>query len=142
MENQTGKEITMSQQTATARLEHANITVSDAHATARWMNDIFGWKIRWEGPAMQTGYTVHVGTDDSYIALFSYGDEAEAKGDSYRTVGGLNHIAAFTDDIDAAETAVKRAGFKPVNHSDYAPGRRFYFHDMDGIEWEVASHQS
>lgn len=127
---------------AQARLEHTNVTVSDPHATAAWLQKVFGWHIRWEGPGMQTGYTVHVGTDESYVALFSYGDTAvSTKPNSYRTIGGLNHIAAFTDDIDAIEERVKRAGFTTVNHADYAPGRRFYFHDRDGIEWEVASHQ-
>jgi predicted enzyme related to lactoylglutathione lyase len=54
----------------------------------------------------------------------------------------LNHLAVFTDeDIDAVEGRVKAAGFTPINHNDYAPGRRFYFPDSDGIEWEVASHQ-
>ena len=66
---------------------------------------------------------------------------APRQDESYRTIGGLNHIAVFTDDIDAVETRVKAAGFTPVNHANYAPGRRFYFHDHDGIEWEVASHQ-
>ncbi|MEX0282633.1 MAG: VOC family protein [Arenibacterium sp.] len=124
------------------RLEHTNITVSDPKATAAWIERVFGWKIRWEGPGMQTGYTVHIGNDDSYVALFSYGDDTKDKSDSYRTIGGLNHIAVFTDDIDAVESRVKEAGFEPVNHADYAPGRRFYFHDRDNIEWEVASHQS
>lgn len=125
-----------------ARLEHANITVSDPKATAEWLGNVFGWHIRWEGPGMETGYTVHVGTDDSYVALFSHGDGVPPTQDSYRTLGALNHIAAFTDDIDKVEQRVRRAGFTPANHNDYAPGRRFYFLDHDGIEWEVASHQS
>ena len=124
-----------------ARLEHTNITVSDPKRTAAWLTEVFGWHIRWQGPAMQTGYTVHVGSADSYVALFSYGGSKPRQEDSYRTIGGLNHIAVFTEDIDAVETRVKAAGFTPVNHADYAPGRRFYFHDHDGIEWEVASHQ-
>ena len=28
-------------------LEHVNFTVADATATAKWMCDLFGWKIRW-----------------------------------------------------------------------------------------------
>lgn len=123
------------------RLEHTNITVSDPKATAAWIEKVFGWKIRWEGPGMQTGYTVHIGNEDSYVALFSYGGAMAAKSDSYTTIGGLNHVAVFTDDIDAVETRVHEAGFQAVNHNDYAPGRRFYFHDNDDIEWEVASHQ-
>ncbi|OWU85423.1 glyoxalase [Oceanicola sp. 22II-s10i] len=126
----------------TIRLEHANITVTDPKATAAWLERVFGWKTRWEGPAMQTGHTVHIGTDDSYIALFGYGDAARNTQDTYRTVGLLNHLAVFTDeDIDAVAERVKEAGFEPGNFNDYAPGRRFYFHDSDGIEWEVASHQ-
>ncbi|MEC7257997.1 MAG: VOC family protein [Pseudomonadota bacterium] len=126
---------------AQTRLEHTNITVSDPKRTADWLTEVFGWHIRWQGPAMQSGYTVHVGDDDSYVALFSYGEARPRQDESYRTIGGLNHIAVFTDDIDTTETRVKAAGFAPMNHADYAPGRRFYFHDHDGIEWEVASHQ-
>ncbi len=125
------------------RLEHTNITVADPKKSAAWLQDVFGWHIRWEGPGMQTGYSVHIGTDDSYISLFSYGDSKPRQEDSYRTIGGLNHIAVFTEeDIDTVESRVKTAGFTTVNHNDYAPGKRFYFHDSDGIEWGVASHQS
>lgn len=124
------------------KLEHANVTVSDPHATAGWLARVFGWKTRWEGPAKMGGYSVHVGTEEQYIALFNPGDAEPAEGDRYRRVGWLNHLAVFTDeDIDAVESRVKDAGFSPINHGDYAPGRRFYFLDGDGIEWEVASHQ-
>ena len=126
---------------AQTQLEHANITVSDPKATAAWLVDVFGWKIRWEGPGMQTGYTVHVGSDDSYVALFSFGGAEKSTQDTYRTVGMLNHLAVFTDDIDGVEARVKKAGFTPGQHNNYAPGRRFYFEDHDGLEWEVASHQ-
>lgn len=124
-----------------ARLEHANVTVSDPKATAAWLGDVFGWRIRWQGPALNNGFTVHVGTDDAYVALYSPGNAQPGRDNSYATIGGLNHIAVFTDDIDSVESRVKSAGFTPTNHNDYEPGRRFYFDDSDGIEWEVASHQ-
>ena len=125
------------------RLEHANITVSDSRETAAWLVDVFNWHVRWQGAAMQTGYTVHVGTEDSYVALFSFGESERSALESYRTIGMLNHLAVFTqEDIGAVERRVESAGFKPTNHADYAPGRRFYFHNGDGIEWEVASDQS
>lgn len=123
-----------------ATLEHVNVTVADPKATAAWMQRLFGWKIRWEGPGMQTGYTVHVGDDDSYVALFSYGDAMNADYDRYRTRGALNHIAVTVDDIDETERLVKAEGFEPMNHGDYEPGRRFYFVDRDGIEVEIVSY--
>ena len=127
----------------TAQLEHANYSVSDAHRTAAWMQDLFGWHIRWEGSAMNgAGYTIHVGTETSYVALYSHAKTHPATDDSYQTVGGLNHIAVTVSDIDAMEQKVIKAGFTPVNHGDYEPGRRFYFHDEDGVEYEVVSYAS
>ncbi|SEP79278.1 VOC family protein [Thalassovita taeanensis] len=123
-----------------AQLEHANFTVSDPQATAAWLCEIFGWHIRWQGPAMQTGHTVHVGTDSGYLALFSPGTPDAGAQSSYQTVGGLNHVAVTVPDLTEAEARVKRAGFSPKNHADYEPGKRFYFHDHDGIEFEVVSY--
>jgi len=124
----------------TARLEHANYTVADPHKTAQWMCDVFGWHIRWSGDAIQNGHTVHVGDDTSYVALYTPGAPHQASDDNYATIGGLNHIAVVTDDIAAMEDKVKAAGFTPKNHADYEPGLRFYFHDADGIEYEVVSY--
>ena len=125
---------------ASARLEHVNMTVSDPKATAAWIERIFGWSVRWEGPGMQTGYTVHIGSKDTYVALFSFPETPEPKYESYHTKGGLNHWAVVVDDLDAVEDRVKAEGFAPVNHADYEPGRRFYFHDHDGIEVEVVQY--
>ena len=123
-----------------ARLEHLNFTVSDPHKTAGWIERIFGWTIRWEGPGMETGYSIHVGNADSYVALFRFGgDQAEAP-DSYHTKGGLNHWAVVVDDLDATEARVKAEGFTPKSHANYEPGRRFYFYDDDGIEVEVVQY--
>lgn len=44
------------------------------------------------------------------------------------------------DDLDATEKKVAAAGFEPHSHADYEPGRHFYFHDDDGIEFEVVSY--
>ena len=35
---------------------------------------------------------------------------------------------------------VKDAGFEPHSHGDYEPGKRFYFDDENGIEFEVVSY--
>lgn len=123
-----------------ARLEHANYTVSDPAATAAWMEALFGWRVRWQGDAMAGGRTVHVGNEAQYLALYSPGDGASRAPDSYTHIAGLNHIAVVVDDLDAMETAVRAQGFKTGNHADYEPGRRFYFHDHDGIEYEVVSY--
>ena len=121
---------------AQGMLEHVNVTVSDPRRTAEMLERLFGWRIRWEGPAKLNGRTVHVGTDDSYVALWSpppgmaFGEEDSR----------LNHIGVVVTDLDAAEARVKAEGLEPYNHGDYEPGRRFYFDDSDGIEFEVVSY--
>ncbi|MEO9820063.1 MAG: VOC family protein [Paracoccaceae bacterium] len=123
-----------------AMLEHTNFTVTDPDTTAKWMCDLFGWHIRWSGAGMTTGYTVHVGTDSHYLALFSYGDTQKSREETYRVTGGLNHIALVTDDIKTMEVNVRKLGFEPRNHGDYEPGLRFYFEDNDGIEFEIVQY--
>lgn len=123
-----------------ARLEHVNVTVADPDRTAEVFCDLFGWKVRWAGPGMETGRSVHVGDDSSYVALFSYGNPENRRQESYRTKGGLNHIAVVVDDIEETEARVKSAGYVPGEVYDYEPGRRFYFREANGIEIEVVSY--
>jgi catechol 2,3-dioxygenase-like lactoylglutathione lyase family enzyme len=123
-----------------ARLEHANFTVSDLDKTAAWMADVFGWRIRWQGSAIHDGTTYHVGGDDSYVAIYRPKGEVIDSPSSYGTRGGLNHIGVVVEDLDAAEARVIAAGFMPRSHADYEPGKRFYFDDHDGIEFEVISY--
>lgn len=127
-----------------ARLEHVNLTVRDPRKTAQMLQDVFGWTIRWEGAALNgQGYTVHVGGKDDYLAIYSgpNPDQTVPKaGDSYRTRGGLNHIGIVVNDLDAALAKVAAMGFATHSHADYEPGRRFYFHDADGVEFEVVSY--
>jgi len=126
----------------TAKLEHTNLTVSDPDATAAWMGEVFGWAVRWTGPSKNGGYSVHVGGEADYLALYRpAGAAAPALGEgTLETVGGLNHVGVVVEDLDAAEARVEAAGFTPHSHADYEPGRRFYFHDSDGIEFEVVQY--
>ncbi len=123
-----------------ARLEHVNITVSDPQRSAALMDTLFGWKIRWEGAAINGGYTVHVGDDDDYLAFYTPPKTTETNTVSYDILGGLNHVALVVDDLDATEARVLNAGLKTINHADYEPGRRFYFHDHDNVEYEIVSY--
>ena len=123
-----------------AKLEHVNYTVSDIDRTAAMLDTLFSWKLRWRGDAIDGGESAHVGTEDQYVAIYRPDSPVDPKNTSYKTAGGLNHIAVVVDDIDAMEKAVVDQGFKPVNHGSYEPGRRFYFHDHDDIEYEVVSY--
>jgi catechol 2,3-dioxygenase-like lactoylglutathione lyase family enzyme len=122
-----------------AILEHVNLTVRDCDASARLLHDLFGWSVRWQGAAMNNGRTVHIGTADNYIALYSPPPERLSETPFAKGVP-MNHIGITVDDLDAAEARVIAAGLEPFSHANYAPGRRFYFFDDNGIEFEVVSY--
>lgn len=126
--------------TSLARLEHINLTVSDPDRTAAMLVGLFGWHVRWEGGSIHDGRTVHVGTDDDYLALYTMPQATTKDGSSYAQVAGLNHIALVVDDLDHVERRVLEAGFATTNHGDYEPGRRFYFCDHDNVEFEIVSY--
>jgi len=120
--------------------EHVNMTVSDPHKTAKMLCDLFGWKVRWQGPSKNNGLTVHVGTDDAYVALYTVGKPENLGERSYASAGAVNHLGILVDDLDAAEARVTAMGIKTHSHQVYDPGARFYFHDSDDIEYEVVSY--
>ena len=125
----------------TAHLEHINIVVSDPRATAALYGVLFGWHIRWEGAAMDDGYTVHVGTDTHYVALYSAGRAHKSDVASHLRLGGLTHIAVTVEDWTVMERAVKAAGLTPESHYTRPENSGFYFQDTDGIEYEIVCYE-
>lgn len=123
-----------------AYLEHTNLTVKDPDKTARLLVELFGWQVRWSGDAISGGYTVHVGGTQSYLALYAPPSEQRKPVDSYSHLLGLNHLGVVVDDLDAVEKTIMAAGFQTRSHANYEPGRRFYFEDSDGLEFEVISY--
>ncbi|MEQ8435743.1 MAG: VOC family protein [Oceanicaulis sp.] len=121
-------------------LEHVNMTVTDADRTAAMLCAVFGWRIRWSGPSKAGGYSVHVGDDERYVALYSPKGEIAPAGDSLLRAGAVNHLGVLVEDLHAAERRVLDAGLTTHSHQTYDPGSRFYFHDSDGVEYEVVSY--
>jgi len=121
---------------AQGRVEHVNLTVSDIERSADFFEKLLGWRQRWRGPSKNGGETIHVGEDDTYVAFYT--DRRDRVADV--ELGPLNHVGLLVDDLDAAERVVVAHGLEPFNHGDYEPGRRFYFFDWDGIEFEVIAY--
>ena len=120
-------------------IEHANLSVTDPERSAALFKDLLGWQERWRGASQMGGETIHVGdpaNGDTYLALYT---GEHVRGD-YSKGQPLNHMGLVVDDLDAAEQIVADAGLKPFGHDEYDPGRRFYFFDWDGIEFEIVSY--
>ncbi|GAA4035090.1 VOC family protein [Parerythrobacter jejuensis] len=122
-------------------LEHANISVTEPERLANLLKDMLGWVERWRGPSQKYGRTIHIGSTvengADYLAIYT-GDHVKG---GYTKGLPLNHLAFVVDDLEAAEAVVKAAGLEPFGHDDYDPGRRFYFFDWDGIEFEMVTYE-
>ena len=119
------------------RIEHVNLTVTDIERSAAFFEKLLGWRERWRGPSLRGGETIHVGDEGGYLSLYT--DRQDHSGQ--RKGRPLNHVGLLVEDLDAAEAVVVEAGLEPWGHDDYEPGRRFYFYDWDGIEFELVSYQ-
>ena len=119
------------------RIEHVNLTVTDIERSAELFEKLLGWRQRWRGASMHGGETIHVGEENTYLALYT--DRKEHAGQ--KKGRPMNHVGLLVDDLDGAEQVIVEAGLEPWGHDDYEPGRRFYFYDWDGIEFEVVSYE-
>jgi catechol 2,3-dioxygenase-like lactoylglutathione lyase family enzyme len=119
-------------------IEHVNITVTDPARSVKLFEDLLGWKVRWQGPSLMGGASVHVGDETNYLAIYT---NDAARGGFAKGVP-LNHVGLEVDDLAEAERVVVAHGLEPFSHSQYDPGpASFYFFDWDGIEFEVVSYE-
>ncbi|MEZ5720969.1 MAG: VOC family protein [Paracoccaceae bacterium] len=121
-----------------ARLEHVNITVTTPAPPP-------SGSARSSAGRCRKGGSIHGGTGlacrrGGRLRGALCAAETDRGGGGNYFAWGLNHVGVVVDDLDAAEARETEAGFVPHSHADYEPGRRFYFHDGDGIEWEVVSY--
>lgn len=121
-----------------AIIEHINLNVSDPERAAAMAATLFGWAERWRGAAADGGLSIHVGSDSSYIAY--HGKPGANLAAPFEKGVPFNHVGLQVDDLDAVEAQVVAQGLTPFAHGDYEPGRRFYFFDPDGIEYEIVSY--
>ncbi len=120
-------------------IEHVNITVSNPDRTSEFLSRIFGWRIRWRGPSAMGGHSIHVGNEKFYLAVYAP-EAGKTEPAGHRKGAPLNHIGIVVDDLDGVEDRLVAEGYTAFSHEDYEPGRRFYFFDHDGIEYEIVSY--
>ncbi|KAA5804534.1 VOC family protein [Alkalicaulis satelles] len=119
-------------------IEHVNLTIADPEHTHAMLQAVFGWRERWRDNDYGGRVAIHVGGPSSYVALYGIGSGTPAR--QGKPSGPFNHFGVVVSDLDACEARVRQFGLKPYGHADYEPGRRFYFEDLNGVEYEVASY--
>lgn len=130
------------------RLEHANLCVHDIDGVIRFLLTAFPeFRIRHDTnhDATETDGSrwVHVGTDETYIALTQATPAAEKRGAPHKGRPGLNHMAFEVDDVAPIRERLSAAGYQDSTFPNAHPHRRrIYFYDPDGNDWEFVQYLS
>ncbi len=118
-------------------LEHGNIRVGDLDEAVRFLTTALpNFRVRGGGSSGDGSRWLHVGTDNTYVAL------TEATGDRRPSDGpGLNHLGFVVDDVDAVRERLAEAGYEQSSVGEPHRYRmRGYFFDRDGVEWEFVEY--
>jgi catechol 2,3-dioxygenase-like lactoylglutathione lyase family enzyme len=126
------------------RLEHANICVRDIEPVIRFLKTTFPeFRVRGEGISRDGTRWVHVGTNDTYIALGQARTDSERHWMPYHGEPGVNHLAYEVDDVEALSARLKAAGYRESTPPNSHPHRkRVYFYDPEGNDWEFVQYFS
>jgi catechol-2,3-dioxygenase len=125
----------------TVRLEHANLSVHDIDAMIRFLRAAFPeFRIRRDATEANGVRWVHLGTDDTYIAL----SQAKVPRGMTRQGTPLNHLAYEVTDVEMLRSRLRAAGYQ---ENTLAPNahryrKRLYFYDPEGNEWEFVQYLS
>jgi catechol 2,3-dioxygenase-like lactoylglutathione lyase family enzyme len=128
----------------TVRLEHANLIVRNIDATLRFVRSAFPeFRVRYDSKDSTEGRWVHVGTDDSYIALTQSSVEPQQHWTPYMGIPGVNHLGYEVDDAEALRQRLQAAGYtESTVPNDDRYRHRVYFYDPDGNDWEFVQYLS
>ena len=125
------------------RLEHANIIVRDIEAMVQFLKTAFpDFEIRGEGNGDGPRW-LHIGTDDTYIALSEATKEPAEAWVPYNGAPGVNHLGYEVDDVEALRSRMVAAGYRDSTYVNNHPHRtRAYFYDLEGNDWEFVQYFS
>jgi catechol 2,3-dioxygenase-like lactoylglutathione lyase family enzyme len=126
------------------RLEHANISVRDVEGLIRFLMTAFPeFQVRSDGKNRDGTRWVHIGTDDTYIAVNQAVANSERHWKPYSGEPGVNHLAYVVDDVESLRARLKAAGYRDSTVPNAHPHRkRVYFYDSDGNDWEFVQYLS
>lgn len=128
----------------TQRLEHANLCVKNVEQMIGFLKTAFpDFRVRGEGVSQKGTKWLHIGTDDTYIALQQALLESDSDWKPYSGKPGVNHLAYEVGDVDAVRERLLAADYRESTPPNLHPFRkRVYFYDPEGNDWEFVQYFS
>jgi catechol 2,3-dioxygenase-like lactoylglutathione lyase family enzyme len=124
------------------RMEHANLCVRDVDGMIRFLETAFPeFRVRHDATETDGTRWVHIGTDETYIALQSSHGERGEPWHAYSGSPGVNHLGYEVDDVEALRGRLRSGGYTDTTVPNEHPHRkRIYFNDPEGNDWEFVEY--
>jgi catechol 2,3-dioxygenase-like lactoylglutathione lyase family enzyme len=101
------------------------------------------FEVRGEGKTLLGARWLHVGTDQTYLALQGSLQEAAEAWVPYSQKPGTNHLGYEVSDVEALRQRMLSAGYaESTVPNEHPHRRRVYFHDSEGNDWEFVEYAS
>lgn len=122
-------------------LEHANVNTKSIDRMVAFLTlALPNYRVRGGGDAEDGGRWVHIGSDDTYLALNEPGPSANA---AAANEPFLNHLGFVVNDAESLRRRLLDAGYEESYIAEPHPyRRRVYFLDPDGNEWEFVEYHA
>jgi catechol 2,3-dioxygenase-like lactoylglutathione lyase family enzyme len=123
-------------------LEHANLTVRNLDRAVRFLRTALPEvRIRGKGVGLH-GPWLHIGTDESYLALEEASQDRGGLWARYADPG-VNHLGFVVEDADGVRKRLRDAGYREgIEVPDHPFRQRVYFFDDDDNEFEFVQYRS
>lgn len=127
-----------------ARIEHVNMHVKDVDQMLKFINTAFPhFKIRFDSNHDDKERWVHIGSEETYLAIYQATQEDSARPNPYSGKPQVNHLGYVVDDVEALRQRLLDAGYEESTLENNHPARkRIYFFDPDGNDWEFIEYLS
>ncbi|HEV3148821.1 MAG TPA: VOC family protein [Chthoniobacterales bacterium] len=120
-------------------IDHIALAVRDVERSAEWYAEVLGFERRYAG--MWNGIPTFIGKGATAIALFPIRDRHSRPAVRAAAIGML-HLAFRADrkNFLAAQSELKERGIES-EFQDHEISQSIYFHDPDGHELEITTHE-
>lgn len=105
------------------KIDYVELPARDLAEAKAFYGTVCGWSFEDWGP--------------DYMAFSKAGIEGGFRRSSERPPRGGSLVILYSDDLEAAEDAVLKAGGQVIDKHDFPGGRRFHFLDPSGNELAV-----
>ena len=126
------------------QLEHANLCVLDIDGMINFLQTALpDFIIRHDETDNDGDRWVHIGNEETYIALNNSTQKDSSDWAPYSGKPGVNHLGYMVDSVEQVRSRLQAGGYiESTVENNHLFRKRLYFYDPEGRDWEFVEYLS